>query len=199
VRTTRQRKLELELEGSGHELRLGGGAVLRLHHPEVRLRETVLGVCRSHEGRRGDDVLTYGKPISTEYATEAAIVHLPAAPPAALHGLEQLVRVALPAFVRHEEEDLDVAAVPGVAGPLLAIVDRHPGGIGFARAIGSDVLGHALWWSREILHDCGSSEECKRQDGCGRCVHGAPRLAPADGVLASRSATLALLDGILGG
>lgn len=194
VRTARLRTLELSFDGRGHELELGAGVPVRFHHPRVLLRETVSGVRRSHEGRRSDDVIRYETPIVAEYATQAAVVHLPEAPEAALHGLEHLVRVTLPAFLRHEEDDVDVAVVGGA----LAIVDRHPDGVGFARAVTSDVLRHALYWSWEILKGCGTSPECTRGDGCPRCVHGAPCLTASDRARAERSATQALLETLLG-
>lgn len=196
VKTARLRALELAFEGAGHELSLGGGDPLRFHHPKVELRETVSGVRLSHEGRRTDDVIRYEKPIVAEYATQAAIVHLPSSAPEALHGLEHLIRTTLPGFLRHEEDDVDVAVLEN---GVLAIVDRHPHGVGFARAVTSDVLRHALFWAQEIVKNCGRSTECTAGDGCVRCVHGAPCLSGSERAKPSRQGTEALLVALLGG
>jgi ATP-dependent helicase YprA (DUF1998 family) len=195
VKTARVRSLELSFEGKGHELRLAGGASLRFHRPRVQLRETVTGLRLAREGRRAEDLIAYETPIVSEYATEAALVHLPSAPPEALHGLEHLVRLTLPGFLRHAEDDVDVAVLDG---PALAIVDRHPGGVGFARAVTSELLRHVLYWSREIVRACGRSAACADGDGCEHCVHGAPCLSAPERARAGRAATLALLDALLG-
>jgi ATP-dependent helicase YprA (DUF1998 family) len=195
VRTARLRQLALSFEGKGHQLRLGGGVSLRFHRPRVHLRETVTGLRLAREGRRAEDLIAYETPIVGEYTTEAALVHLPSAPPEALHGLEHLVRVTLPGFLRHDEDDVDVAVLDDAR---LAIVDRHPGGVGFARAVTSDLLRHLLYWSREIARACGKSADCTAADGCDQCVHGAPCLSPPERARPGRTATLALLDELLG-
>jgi hypothetical protein len=195
VVTARLRQLELATAAEGHALALGGSAAVRFHHELGALTERVLGVSHSHEGRGTFDALHYDEAVTASYLARAAIVHLPAAPAPALEALERLVRVTLPAFVRHDEDDLDVACLESAGAARLLFVDRHPGGVGFARAVSADVLRHVFYWSREIAARCGAGA-CAAHDGCEGCVEGAPRLTPARG--ASRSAVLALLEALLG-
>ena len=197
ILTARMREVSASFEGMGHELRLGGGVPVHFHQPAIELRETVLGVRQAHEARGLDDVIRYGEPVRAEYSTRAAVLHLPTASGPALEALELLVRVTLPAFVRHGEDDLDVAAVHGEA-PVLLVVDRHPGGVGFAPAITAAVLRHALYWSKQIVDSCGRSARCQQDDGCGDCIGGAPRLSPDDRPKPSRTAVAALLAELLG-
>ncbi len=189
--TTRVRRLAVDVSGAGNELHLGGGASVRFHQPRVTLSETVLGVRIAHEARAQADELSYEAPIEASYPTRAAMLHLPGATPEALHALEHLARATLPAFVRHGEADLDVTWRGG-EDPALAVVDRHPGEVGFARAVSSEVMRHVLYWSREIALAC----ECQ-EDGCPHCVLGTC-LSPRDEARPSKRAVLALLDGVLG-
>jgi len=197
IQTSRIRTLSVDFEGQGDELRLGGGATVRFHHPGVSLTETVLGLRQIHEARRFGDSIVYREPIEANYPTQAAVLHLPSTTEGALEALEMLVRTTLPAFVYHGEDDLDVACNHGDE-PALVIVDRHPGGVGFARAVTSAVLRHALYWAREIVSRCGESEPCARDDGCRECIWGAPRLSPDGQPRPSRTEVAALLGELLG-
>lgn len=197
VQTTRVRELQLEFEGSGSELRLGGGMAVRFHQPRVKLTERVLGLRTAHEARLEHDELTYASPLVASYETRAAVLHLPGAPAGALHALTHLIRVALPTFVRHTEDDLDVSWQGGDS-PALLIVDRHPGEVGFARAVSSDVVRHALYWSRAVLSAGDHEADCPDRDGCRHCViYGclSPKAAPAP----ARAAALTVLEAVLGG
>jgi ATP-dependent helicase YprA (DUF1998 family) len=150
-----------------------------------------LGVRIAHEARAQADELAYETPIQASYPTRAAVLHLPTATAEALHALEHLARASLPAFVRHGEADLDVTWRGG-DDPALLVVDRHPGEVGFARAVSSEVMRHVLYWSREIAVSC----DCD-SDGCPHCVLGTC-LSPRDEARPSRRAVVALLDEILG-
>jgi ATP-dependent helicase YprA (DUF1998 family) len=195
--TSRVRRLQVRLSGQGNELTLGGGPSVRFHQPRVELAESVIGVRIAHEARARADELAYERALETRFATRAAVLQLPGAKPEALHALEHLVRATLPAFVRHREDDLDVTWLGG-QDPLLVVVDRHPGEVGFARAVSSEVLRHVLYWSREIARDCGGGKACEADDGCPLCVaHGC--LSPRDEARPSKRALIALLDEILGG
>ena len=188
--TSRVRSIELALPGRGNELHLGAGASVRFHQPKVALKETVFGVRIAHEARARADELGYEAPIEVSYQTRVAALHLDGASDAALHALAHLTRAALPAFVRHGEEDLDVGWQGG-DDPALLVVDRHPGEVGFARAVSSEVVRHVLYWAREIALGC----DC--EDGCPRCVRGTC-LSPRGATTPSRRGVLALLDQVLG-
>ncbi len=197
VVSSRVRRVEVEHGGSGHELKLGGARPVRFHHEKIALTETVIGVRYMQEAREYFDTLHYDAPVVVRYPTRAAIVHLPEAAPEALEALERLVRVTLPAFVRHGEEDIDVVALHHGGGGKLLFIDRHPGSTGFARAVTSDVLRHALHWSRALVVAC-QGPGCAQNDGCIACVFGSPRLTPDSGPAVSRTRAIALLDAILG-
>jgi ATP-dependent helicase YprA (DUF1998 family) len=192
--TERLRTVALTWEGAGHHLGLGGPDPVRLLHARVDLEERVVGVRRREGGV--EDALLYEEAMTAHYTTRAALVELPAASDVALEGLERLARVVLPAFVRHGEDDIDVAIVRRGEAPVLAFIDRHPGGTGFGRAVGSEVLRHVFYWSREIVALCGKGG-CEIDDGCRRCVRGAPRLS-AEVLDASRTETASLLERIIG-
>lgn len=194
--TSRVRRLDFELSGQGNELHLGGGSSVRFHQPRGELVETVLGVRIAHEARASADELSYPRPIEVRYPTRVAALHLPGARPEALHALEHLVRATLPAFVRHAEDDLDVTWRGG-DDPALVVVDRHPGEVGFARVVTSEVLRHVLFWSREIARECGGGAACERDDGCRLCVADVC-LSPRDEARPSKRAVLALLGEVLG-
>jgi ATP-dependent helicase YprA (DUF1998 family) len=196
--TTRMRTLEVKYEGEGHELDLGGRLRVRLRQSAAAIEERVVGLRFRQKARGHDEALSYHQPVRASYGGAVAVVELPVASPAALEALERLVRITLPAFVRFEEEDLDVVAQAKEGRSLLCFVDRHPGGAGFARAVTSDVLRHALYWSREIVARCGTSARCKERDGCPTCVEGAPGLGPEQSAAPSRSEVLALLESLLG-
>lgn len=191
--TQRIRALEVGFEGEGHALSLGGERNVRFQHAPVSLRETVIGVQQRQRARNLHDALHYDAPIEVAYRTRAAIVELPDATPEAFEALERLVRVTLPAFVHHDEEDIDVSCQND--GRLL-FVDRHPGGAGYARAITTEVLRHVFYWSREIVARCGAPA-CADHDGCQACVYGTPRLTPVELRGVSRKAVLALLDSLV--
>ena len=197
ITTNRFRVLEVAFEGEGHELKLGGDAPIRFHHEKVQLTEKVLGVRISQPSRAQSDTLHYDEPIVVKYPTRAAIAHLPAGSPEALEAVERLVRVTLPAFVRHAEEDIDVMARITDGGSELIIVDRHPGSTGFARAVTTAVLRHALFWARQLLVEC-SGPGCEANDGCVDCALGSPRLTPDHGPAVSRTQAIQLLTAILG-
>ncbi len=195
--TTRIRSLSFDPGAGGHELDFGGEVAVRFHQPRIELTETVFGVRTSHSARAQEDQLTYEEPIRASYPTRAALVHLPAATEPALHALAHLGRRVLPAFVRHREEDIDVTFTLGES-PALAFVDRHPGEIGFARAVTGEVVRHVLWWSRTILVRCGKSPECQARDGCEHCVRGVACSSPSSVARASRTQALELLGRVLG-
>jgi ATP-dependent helicase YprA (DUF1998 family) len=197
VTTTRIRTAIFTPPAGGHELDLGGELAVRFHQPRIELTETVFGVRSSHTTRAQEDQLTYEAPIVATYATRAALVHLPGAREAALHALSHLARRVLPTFVRHREDDIDVTFVGG-SDPALAFVDRHPGEIGFARAVSAEVVRHVLWWSRAILVRCGETAECQTRDGCQSCVHGVACASPATQEKPSRKALLDVLTRVLG-
>jgi hypothetical protein len=197
IETHRIRRCELGFEGRGHELRFGGEAAAHLHHPTVMLTETLLGVRATQHARQLADTMLYDAPIVTSYATRAAVLQLPPCPDAALEALEVLVRLALPAFLRHGEEDVDVVAL-GAPVPALCVVDRHPGGAGYARAASASVLRHVLYWSRQMVVACGRSPSCAANDGCPLCVAGGPRLSAAERAQPSRKAVVELLNALLG-
>lgn len=193
VTTTRIRTATFAAVKGGHELDFGGESPVRFHQPRIELTETVFGTRSVHAARAQEDQLLYEAPIRASYPTRAALVHLPGATEPALHALTHLARCVLPTFVRHREDDMDVTWVGG-EDPALAFVDRHPGEIGFARAVSAEVVRHVLWWSRTILVRCGTSAECQTRDGCKLCVHGVPCASLASAPRASRKALLELLD-----
>lgn len=193
IATHRIRHLELAYDGEGHALSLGGDENVRFHQTAVTLRERIIGVQQRQRSRHLADALHYDAPIEVSYRSRATMVRLPEAPASAYEAVERLARVTLPAFIRHEEEDLDVSCDDQ---GVLAFVDRHPGGAGYARAITTDVVRHVLYWSRKILSMCGAAA-CEAHDGCQGCVYGTPRLTPVELRKVSRKAALALLDGLL--
>jgi hypothetical protein len=197
IETHRIRRVELTLEGRGHELRFGGEAAAHLHHPTVLLTESVLGVRAAQQARQLADTMLYDAPIVASYPTGAAVLQLPPCPDAALEALEVLVRLALPAFLRHSEDDVDVVCLREPVHAL-CIVDRHPGGAGYARATSASVLRHVLYWSQQMVAACGRSPACASNDGCPHCVGGGPRLSPSDRASPSRKAVAELLGSLLG-
>lgn len=196
LRTQRVRRLVLGFEGDGHALQLGGSESVRYHHAKVQLREEVLGRRQSRRGTSGDELLLFDEAVVASYSSRAALLQLPDCSDAACEGLKRLLRVVLPAFVQHTEDDLDVVSTLGTSR-WLAVVDRHPGGAGYARAVSSEVLRHALYWGREIIRHC-RGEECLGGDGCADCVYGGPGLDVDTSCQPSRKATGALLSAILG-
>lgn len=195
VATTRIRSATFEVPKGGHELDFGGERPVRFQQPRIELTETVIGTRSAHAARAQEDQLSYEVPLVTKYPTRAALVHLPDASESALHALTHLARKVLPTFVRHREDDMDVTWVGG-SDPALAFVDRHPGEIGFARAVSAEVVRHVLWWSRTILVRCGKTADCTTRDGCKSCVHGVACASPANAPRASRKALLETLDRI---
>ncbi|MCA9620747.1 MAG: DUF1998 domain-containing protein, partial [Myxococcales bacterium] len=187
VVTDRIRRLDFSLEGEGHALKLGGEAPARYLHGRVILTEVVIGLRSRHPGRGEEDALLYDAPVTARYPTRVTALSLPPASPEAQEGLERLVRVVLPAFLKHEEEDLDVWV--GGEPARLCFVDRHPGGAGFARAVSADTLRHVLFWVRHLAR-------CGCEDGCPACVEGAPSFSESR--RASRRATSELVTALLG-
>lgn len=158
-----------------------GGAPFTLRHVPVEVVEEVVGLRRYGPDGFERDAAFYPEPIACRYATRAAILGLPAAPfgdvdAATLHALTHLFRATLPAFVHHAEGDLEVArgvvAPAGEgeadAGALIAFIDAHPGGAGFADAIDADVVRQIVRWSLALVRRC--SGGCRGRAGCVRCL-----------------------------
>ncbi len=189
------RRLEFSFAGVGHELNFGGPEKVRLHHPMVELKETVLGVRSAHAARGSVDELFYATPEVILQHTRVAVVQLPAAAPEAVHGVAHLARATLRAFLQHREEDLDVAW--NGTDSQIYFVDRH-GEAGFARALTSSVLQHTLFWAFEILRSARHDPDCGARNGCSACVFGIACHSHGDHPGPSRSAAEALLGQILG-
>ncbi|MEZ4226723.1 MAG: Zn-binding domain-containing protein [Polyangiaceae bacterium] len=196
TRTAPVRSIEFTFEGTGHELDFAGTDAVRVHHPAAHVRETVFGVRSSHAARGTVDELSYSSPIVVEHDTRVAVVQFQTAEPSALHGLVHLVRPTLRAFVRHEEEDLDVCFLG--EEKQLCFVDRHPGEAGFARAVTPAIVHHCLLWSRQILQHTRHDPECETHDGCLACVLGVPCRSLRSCPRPSRRATSELLRRVLG-
>ena len=196
TRTAPIRRLDFAVEGIGNELSFGGPDKVKLHHPVVSLRETVFGVRSDHAARGTLDELLYAEPIVLEQKTRVAVVQLSDAEPGAVHGIAHLVRATLRAFLQHREEDLDVSWSDEHS--QLYFVDRHPGEAGFARALNSSVLHHALFWAHQILLHARHADGCAAQDGCPACVRGVACHSPAAEAAPSRRGAENLLARVLG-
>ena len=149
-------------------LRNIGGAAFSFQHRDVDVDEEALGVRRfSLNGAARDETL-YDEPQHYRYATRAALIGFPEetfgqVSGATLHALVNLFSAALPMFVRHAEEDLEVTAGRIEIGDdkemaTIAFLDLHPEGAGFAEAVTLDVVRHLVGWALALTRR--GSESC---------------------------------------
>lgn len=172
-------------------LRTIGGQPFSFQYRDVSIEEEAIGVRRfSLNGAPRDETL-YDEAERYRYATRAALIGLPEdtfgdVSGAALHAIVNLFSAALPMFVRHAEEDLEVTAGRIELGidkelPTIAFLDLHPEGAGFAEAITLDVVRHVVHWALALTR--------RGRDGCERSImsHAVPELyANADRAEAER-------------
>jgi len=181
-----------------------GGSAFFLWYPWVLLHEWVAGVKTYDRTGQLLDVTYYADPIETRYRTKAAVLAFPTQAPskAVLHGLVHLFGHVLPAFVRHDAFDLDIAFAESYGPyelPAIAFIDRHPGDAGFARAVTTEVLKHLCYWSYRMMADCPA--HCESPYGCFSCMrslqcHATHGQAETD---MDREATMSLLEELMGG
>jgi ATP-dependent helicase YprA (DUF1998 family) len=172
-----RRALPREPEGGrrAQPARTLGGAAFGLEVRRVEVEEEVIGLRRHGPDGRQRDAAAYAEPISARFVTRATLMTFPRESfaetgEATLHALSHLLRTTLPAFVRHDDEDLDITWSPGAPGEpaTIAFVDAHPGGVGFAEAVTLDALRAATRWSLALCRRCPAN--CGSPTGCPRCL-----------------------------
>lgn len=87
------------------------------------------------------------------------------APGAALHATEHLLAAFASSLVLCDRDDLEGHTLDAADEASVVLFDRHPGGIGFARAA-FDHLDLLVRRAGEAV------DECPCHDGCPACVHG---------------------------
>lgn len=117
----------------------------------------------------GHDQVEHFDPVRSRYDTEVRLI-LPAGaqPGRALGHLASLVSELLPAHLALGADDAEAvvigAGLQSGLGAGIAVVDRHVGGLGVARALDDGTVIDVLRWVRAILHAC----DC--DTGCHRCT-----------------------------
>jgi hypothetical protein len=157
-----------------------GGQPFSFQYRDVSIDEEAVGVRRFGLNGAPRDETLYDEPRHYRYTTRAALIGLPEdtfgqVTGAALHALVNLFSAAVPMFVRHAEEDLEVTAGRIEVGddkelPTIAFLDLHPEGAGFAEAITLDVVRHVVHWSLALTR--------RGRESCARSImsHAVPEL-----------------------
>ena len=187
-------------------LRSMGGARFSLQHRDVVVTETMTGVRRFDLWGKELDTTFYDRPIKSEFRTQAAILGLIPehlgdleASIDTLHALAHGFSEALPSLLHYRpEEDLDIAPLARTdswSTPSVVFVDLHPGGAGFAEAIGLDVVRQLCRHTLDLL--CACPDECEQ--GCERCIHLWTCRAPGQHHQSTdKAAAMAALTALLG-
>lgn len=117
----------------------------------------------------GEDQVESFEPVRAKYDTEVRLI-LPdgAEPGRALGHLAGMVEAMLPGHLAVSPEDAACVVFgagfkPGLPAGV-AVVDRHVGGLGVARALDDGTVIDVLRWVRAVLHAC----PCEQ--GCFRCT-----------------------------
>jgi hypothetical protein len=110
-------------------------------------------------------------PVRSQYDTVVRCIRLRDAEPGpALGHLAGLLGSLLPAHLRVDSEDVEVVAFGQGLVPDwpcgLAVVDRHLGGLGIARALDDGTVMDLVRWARAVTH------ACRCEQGCVRCTPG---------------------------
>lgn len=183
-----------------------GGERFMLWYPWVHLHEWVHGVKTYTSSGVLLDATYYGSPIETRYRTRSAVLAFHEAgknaDPKVLHSLTHTFRHILPAFVRHDKFDLDIAYMESFGPdklPAIAFLDRHPGDAGFARSVTTEVFKHLCYWSFRLLSNCPAN--CDSPWGCYHCLRSTSCNAShgEEETNLDKESTLALLTQLLGG